>query len=117
MSLTNRTLGYSTDELRHDARRDMRPRRGVVAASLVGIAAIGTTTLLQMGLVRRLPDPPIRRFETKRVNLSDEAFGYGGPDSPVVVLAHAINMVLASTGGADRAQRAPLVPLAAGAIA
>ena len=120
MSLTNNALGYSTEELRHDARRDLSPamrrRRGVVAASLAGIAAIGATTLLQMGLVRRLPDPPIRRFKTKRVNLSDEAFSYGGPDSPVVILAHAINMVLATTGGADRARRAPLVPLAAGAI-
>ncbi|SFH26955.1 Vitamin K epoxide reductase family protein [Palleronia marisminoris] len=121
MSLVNRLLGYSTDELRHDIRRDAgaaaRRRRGVVVASLLGIAAIGATTLLQMGLVRRLPDPPVRGFKTKHVNLSDEAFSYGRPDSPVVVFAHAFNMVLAATGGCDRARRAPLVPLLAGTIA
>ncbi len=75
------------------------------------------TTMLQMGMVRRLPDPPIRRFDTGRVNLSEEAFSYGGPDSPVVVLAHAVNMVLATTGGADRARRHPWLPLLAAALA
>lgn len=121
MSLANRLLDYSTRELRADARHDRSPamnrRRGVVAVSLGGIAAMAFTSLLQMGMVRRLPDPPIRRFDTKRVNLSDEAFSYGGPDSPIVILMHAVNMVLATTGGADRARRMPWLPLLAGTLA
>lgn len=121
MGLMNRMLGYSTDELRLHARGDhstsMNRRRGVVAASLVGIAAMGLTTMLQMGMVKRLPDPPLRKFRTRRVNLSDEAFGYGGPDSPVVILAHAFNLLLATTGGADRARRDPWLPLLAAGMA
>lgn len=121
MPLANQMLGYSTEELRRDARHDHSPamnrRRGVVAVSLAGIGAMALTSMLQMGMVRRLPDPPIRRFRTKRVNLSDEAFGYGGPDSPIVILMHAVNMVLATTGGADRTERAPWLPLLAGALA
>ncbi len=121
MSNVNEALGYTTDELRHDARHDrgasMRRRRGVVAVSLGGIAAMALTSMLQTGLVRRLPDPPVRRFDTKRINLSDEAMSYGGPDSPIVILMHAVNMVLATTGGADRARRLPWLPMLAGALA
>lgn len=121
MTLTNRMLGYSTERLRLDARGDhgasMNRRRGVVVASLAGIAAMGLTTVLQFGVVKRLPDPPSRRFRTRRVNLSDEAFGYGGPDSPVVIVAHALNLMLATTGGADRARRDPWLPLLAAGLA
>lgn len=121
MSYVNEFLGHSPDELREDARDDrtphMRRRRGTVAVSLVGIAGMALTTMLQMGMVRRLPDPPIRRFDTKRVNLSDEAFSYGGPDSPIVILMHAINMVLATTGGADRARHHPWLPILAASLA
>lgn len=121
MSLINTLLGHSTRDLRDDARNDrsvhMRRRRAVVAVSLVGIASMALTTMLQMGMVRRLPDPPIRRFKTKRVNLSDEAFSYGGPDSPVVILTHALNIVLATTGGADRARHHPWLPVLAASLA
>ncbi len=121
MSYVNEFLGHAPDELRQDARHDrspqMRRRRGTVAVSLVGIAGMALTTMLQMGMVRRLPDPPIRRFDTRRVNLSDEAFSYGGPDSPIVILMHALNMVLATTGGADRARHHPWLPLLAASLA
>lgn len=121
MSLVNEYLGHSPRDLVEQTRNDRSPnmqrRRGVIAVSLLGIASMGLTTLLQMGIVRRLPDPPIRRFDTKRVNLSEEAFGYGGPDSPIVILMHAINMVMATTGGADRARHHPWLPLLAASLA
>lgn len=96
---------------------EMRIRRGVVAVSLVGIAAMTLTTLLQTGLVKNLPDPPKGNFHTKQVNSSDEAYGYGGPDSPIAITAHGVNMILASTGGPDRARRQPWLPLLATAAA
>ena len=121
MTLSNRMLGYDTDELRLHARGRREPgmqrRRAVVGLQLAGIAAMGLTTLLQFGVVKRLPDPLLRRLRTRRVNLSDEAFGYGGPDSPVVILIHALNLLLATTGGADRARRDPWLPLAAAGLA
>jgi uncharacterized membrane protein len=121
MSLVNDMLGHSPQELRRDTRKNrsphMRRRRATVAVSLLGIASMAFTTMLQMGMVRRLPDPPIRRFNTKRVNLSEEAFSYGGPDSPIVILMHAINMVLATTGGADRTRHHPWLPILAASLA
>ena len=121
MSLFNEMLGHSPQELREQTRHgrssNMRRRRGTVTVSLLGMASMAFTTMLQMGMIRRLPDPPIRRFDTKRVSLSDEAFSYGGPDSPIVILMHAINMVLATTGGADRARHHPWLPLLAVTLA
>lgn len=35
----------------------------------------------------------------------------------MVILAHAVNLVLATTGGADRARRMPWLPLLAAALA
>lgn len=93
--------------------RDLALRRGVVGVSLVGVVAMGLVSLLQSGIVKRLPDPPIRSFKTKKVNSSDAAYGYGGPDGPITLMTHGVNMVLATTGGRDRARRQPYIPIAA----
>jgi uncharacterized membrane protein len=110
------TPRHLRERIRNDDGRDMRLRRATVAVSLVGIATMAATTLLQMGAVRNLPDPPVGNFDTRKVNLSDEAFSYGGPDSPINILAHAMNIVLASTGGPDRARTHPWLPLLAALI-
>lgn len=101
-----RYLQYGSDDL-------LNLRRGAIVASLIGIAAMAATTLLQMGVVRRLPDPPVGNFDTKYVNSSEEAYSYGGPDSPIAITTHGVNMVLASTGGRDRAYRQPWLPIVA----
>lgn len=75
------------------------------------------TTMLQTGLVRRLPDPPIEGFDTKKVNSSDEAYSYGGPDSPINIAAHAANVILAATGGRRRFRDHPWLPLLAATLA
>lgn len=114
-------LGTTPAELRDEIRDSdsvaMRTRRAQVVVNLIGIGAMMLTTLLQTGVVRRLPDPRIGRFDTKKVNTSDEAFSYGGPDSPINIAAHATNVILASTGSVDRARTHPWLPLAATAIA
>lgn len=116
-SITELLVGQSPSSLRRylqDADDgDLRLRRGIVAVSLVGVGAMALTTLLQSGLVRTLPDPPVGPFDTKKVNSSDAAYGYAGPDSPITIVAHGVNMVLATAGGPDRPERLPLLPLMA----
>lgn len=97
----------------HSADEEMRLRRAIVGVSLAGIAAMGIVTLFQTGIVKHLPDPPIGSFKTDKVNSSHEAYRRGTPDAPIAVTTHAINMVLATLGGRDRARRAPWLPILA----
>lgn len=121
MAAITRWMGEDTSALRRYVQdsdsAEMQLRRGIVAVSLVGIAAMALTTLLQTGIVKDLPDPSIGNFNTRKVNSSDEAYSYGGPDSPITIAAHATNIILASMGGADRTERHPWLPLLAGAAA
>lgn len=114
-------LGTTPRELRRSLQsgegREMRLRRAIITVNLIGIASMALTTLLQTGVVRRLPDPPRGNFDTKKVNSSDEAYSYGGPDSPVNITAHAVNILLASSGGPDRTWRHPWIPLFASMLA
>lgn len=103
-------------QILHDESDLMRLRRGTAVVSLLGIAMMTATTLLQTGIVRSLPDPPVGNFDTKKVNTSDEAYSYGGPDSPINILMHAVNLVLATTGGPDRVREQPWIPLLAVAV-
>ena len=83
---------------------EMASRRAIVGVSLVGIASMAIVSLYQMGAVRHLPDPPVRRphFHSDKVNASTEAFGYGMPDGPLTIGAHAANIMLAAAGPDDR---------------
>lgn len=105
--------------IRYDDRREMRARRAIVGASLLGMAAMGIVALLQTGIVKTLPDPPVDtpNFDTEKVNTSEEAFSYGMPDAPLVLVTHAINVAIAAAGPADRYRDRPWLPLAALAMA
>jgi hypothetical protein len=121
MAAISKWLGESPRDLRRSIQTDeslsMPLRRGVIVAPWIGIGSMFFTTMLQLGIVRRLPDPPIGRFDTKKVNSSNEPYSYDSPDSPVTITAHAINMVLASMGPliAHGSIPAPLLASAAAA--
>lgn len=92
-------------------------RRAIIAASLVGIASMGLIALFQGGLLRRLPDLPLEDFRSDEVNASDTAYGWGMPDSPISIGAHAASLAAATIGAEDRAEKQPWLPLAASAVA
>lgn len=104
--------------MQNDESRNMRLRRGAVMVSLAGIASMAIVSLYQTGRVRHLPDPPTRwpHFHSDKVNASEEAFGYGMPDGPITLVAHAVNLALASAGPPDRAKSRPWLPLLAAAL-
>lgn len=111
--------GYTPEELRtglqEDTSADMRRRRAIIGASMIGSIAMGVVSLLQMGVVKHLPDPPTRKphFDTDKVNSSDEAYGYGMPDGPLTLALHSLNLALAAAGPPDRAELRPFLPIAA----
>lgn len=102
-----------TRELTEGDTADLQRRRAVVGLSLVGMASMAAVSLLQTGVVTHLPDPPLRGFDSDKVNLSTTAYQFGLPDGPVSLASFAVNVPLAALGGADRADRAPWVPLLA----
>lgn len=105
-------------ELQTDNSNDMHRRRAIVGLSFVGGAAMSVVSLLQMGMVRHLPDPPTRRphFDTDKVNSSREAYSYGMPDGPLALALHSANIVLAASGPPDRTRERPFLPLMAALI-
>lgn len=84
-----------------------------MALSLIGMASMAAVTLYQTCLIRHLPDPSLRRFDSDRVNASDTAYQYGVPDGTLTLAGHATNAVMATFGGACRAAEQPWAPIAA----
>lgn len=102
-------------ELQNGKSKDLKSRRGIIALSLLGMGAMTAVTLLQTGIVKHLPDPPIPDFDSDKVNSSDTAYALGVPDGALSLASLAANIPLAAFGGEDRAEKIPLVPIAAAA--
>ncbi len=62
---------------------ELQKRRAVIIASLAGIASMTAVTLLQTGILKRLPDPPVDNFDSDKVNSSDTAYRFGLPDGAI----------------------------------
>ncbi len=111
--------GLSVDQLRSELREstdsDIRRRRGIVIASLAGIASMGAVSLLQTGIVQHLPDPPFDGFDSDKVNSSDTAYALGTPDGTLSLAGLALNLPLAGFVGVARSEHTPYVSLAAAA--
>lgn len=100
-------------ELQERTSTALRRRRAIIAVSLTGMASMAIVSLYQTGLLRHLPDPPLRRFDSDRVNSSDIAYHFGVPDGTVSLAGHAVNVVLAAAGDRERTRHQPWLPLIA----
>jgi uncharacterized membrane protein len=100
-------------ELQQEETPNLRRRRAIIGPSLVGMGAMGMVSLLQTGVVKHLPDPPLESFDSDKVNSSDTAYMLGVPDGPLSLASFAANVPLAAFGGADRTHHQPLIPLVA----
>ncbi len=100
-------------QLQHGKTPELQRRRGIIELSLAGIASMAAVTLLQTGIVKHLPDPPIDSFDSDKVNSSDTAYALGTPDGTLSLAGLALNIPLAAFGGELRFKDRPLVPLVA----
>ncbi|MBV8829828.1 MAG: vitamin K epoxide reductase family protein [Acidobacteriaceae bacterium] len=109
--------GLSTAELRSELQEGSTPdldrRRKIIQLSLAGIASMAAVTLLQTGVVKHLPDPPLDSFDSDKVNSSETAYALGTPDGTLSLAGLALNIPIAAFGGAARFERQPAVPLLA----
>ena len=115
--LSERLTGMSPQiaraELTEGDSEDMRRRRAIIGLSIVGIGIAAAVSMLQTGLVRHLPDPPVGNFDADKVIKSDEAYQFGIPDATIALTGLAANVPLAAWGGSERAKNQPLIPLIA----
>ncbi len=110
-------MEQSSQDIARSSEPFLPQRRGIVGLSLLGIASMAATTLLQTGIIKHLPDPPLRSFRSDKVNLSPEAYPLGVPDGPIALVSYALNLPLAAAGTADRATELPWIPILAAAKA
>jgi hypothetical protein len=100
-------------ELRLGHSDDLERRRWAFGLSLFGAAIGGVVGAYQLGLIRRLPDPPLGPFDSEKVDASDYAYKrMDTPDGALMLLTYSVTAVLAAAGGQDRARTRPWLPIA-----
>lgn len=104
------------DALRQEESEDLERRRKLVALSVAGLADFNLISLLQSGVVRRLPDIPHPIFDTNGINTSKTSFAMGVPDAIISSVMFALKMALATAGGSEKANRKPVFDVLLGAI-
>jgi uncharacterized membrane protein len=104
-------------ELQEGRSGDLRRRRAIIGCSLFGMASMAVVSLLQTGIVKHLPDPPLDSFDSDKVNSSDTAYSLGAPDGTLSLATLAVNIPLAAFGGENRVEQMPIVPVVAAAKA
>ena len=103
--------------LREHRERVADERRRAAVAMLAGVAALdlGVIALRQLGVVRHLPDPPVRGAESDRVVMSKAAFPLGIPDAPVGMASMLVTLALVQRRDAECAERRAWIAIATAA--
>lgn len=104
------------DALRKEDSADLERRRNLIALSAAGIADFTLISLLQSGVVRRLPDIPHPLFDTNGINTSKTSYKMGVPDAVISNVMFAMKMALATAGGSEKAGRKPVFDVLLGAF-
>jgi hypothetical protein len=100
-------------ELRDGTGDLLAHRRAGACLALVSMASLGVVALYQLGVLERLPEPPVPGLDAEKVNGSAEAYGIlNTPDAVLGLGSYAATLGLIAMGGADRAQTQPWIPLA-----
>jgi hypothetical protein len=103
-------------ELREGENDFLKRRRSIVGLGLFSMACMGLIALYQMGLLKKVPEPP--GFNAEKVHGS--ALGYSffaTPDALLGLISYAGTAALAAMGSPDRAEMQPWMPLAMSAKA
>ncbi len=88
-------------------------RRRVAALALGCIGTLSVVGLYQVGIIPRVPEPPLPGLDADKVDASGEAYNlFKTPDAFLGIASYAGTLILAGAGDADRAQRRPWLVLA-----
>ena len=102
------------NELRDGASPSLRRRRWISLLSALGAIDFAIISLYQLGVIRHLPDPPGRIFDSDRVNASRKAYALGVPDGTIGLGLYALTLIFAGAGGDVRGDRPRFLSLLLG---
>lgn len=103
-----------SDHLRRGESADLSRRRRATALTLLATGALAVAEAYQTGLLRRVPEPPLRWLDAERVDASGEAYHlFGTPDAALGIASFGATLVLHGAGPAERAETQPWIPLLA----
>ena len=78
-------------------------------------AVLGAVALYQLGILKKLPEPPGKFFDTGKVNGSGEAYSIlSTPDAFLGLSSYAVTAALVGMGPEDRARTQPWIPIGMG---
>ena len=98
-------------ELRESEDQSIRLRRLATGLGLTAAGSMGLISLYQMGIILHLPEPPLG-LNADEVDASDEANEhFSTPDGVIGLRSYATTVALAASGGANRAEERPRLPL------
>ncbi len=101
-----------SDDLRRGTGSYLEQRRRIAGLTSLAGFALGVVGLYQFGLLRRIPEPPLRIFDAAAVDASGEAYQeLKTPDATLGLLSAAVTLVLAGAGDRNRARTASWLPL------
>lgn len=94
-------------------------RRRVAGLALGCIGTLSVVGLYQIGILPKVPEPPLPGLDADKVDASGEAYNlFKTPDAFLGIASYAGTLILAGAGDADRAQKRPWIVLAfAGKVA
>lgn len=93
----------------------LRARRKIAMIAALLAVEFAVLGMRQYGVIRRLPDVPIRGFDANAVSTSRAAYPLGIPDASLAVIGAGTLIVLATAGGGRHSGQSALLDLALGA--
>jgi Vitamin K epoxide reductase family len=108
------------DELGRELREGYGPflkrRRGIIGLCFFSCGVLGAVALYQIGILKKLPEPRGRAFDTAKVNGSGEAYSIlATPDAFLGLASYAVTAALVGMGSENRSRTHPWIPIAMGA--
>jgi hypothetical protein len=102
-------------ELREGSSVFLQQRRGILGLTLFSSALLAGVALYQIGIVKKLPQPRWRSFNTEKVNGSAQAYSIlAVPDGLLGLASYAVTACLVGAGPEDRSQANSWLPVAMG---
>ncbi len=102
-----------SEQWRTGAGEHLVRRRQVAGLTLAAIGSLGVVSLYQLGLIDHLPEPPLPRLDSDRVDASAEAYAIlATPDAVLGIGSYAVTLGFVAMGSEERTAARPWLPVA-----